>query len=62
MVKLYDKYEMDTSIEEKVTPDKEQEVDDFLHAVLDTKTMELAMNFLQKKGFLFQFSVESRFS
>lgn len=48
---LFDNYELDASHSEHVTPNERQENDNFINAVLDTKVMQTAMAFLNKKGF-----------
>lgn len=48
---LFDNYEVDASDSENVTPNELQENDDFINAVLDTKVMQTAMKFLNRKGF-----------
>lgn len=47
---LYDNYELDASTRENVTPDERIEEKEFLDAVLDTKVMKTAMEFLHHKG------------
>lgn len=60
---LFDNYELDASHSENVTSNERQENDDFINAVLDSKVMQTAMEFLNKKGlhilnaFLFQIIV-----
>lgn len=48
---LFDNFKMDVHEEEEVTPQKLRQHDDFLNAVLDTKVMQTAMDFLHTKGF-----------
>lgn len=50
LLALFDNYELDASDSEKVTADERDEENDFINAVLDTKVMQTAMNFLHKKG------------
>lgn len=47
---LFDNYEMDTTVNEYVTPLERQEENDFLDAILATTVMKTAMRFLQSKG------------
>lgn len=47
---LFDNYELDASDSEHVTPNELQENGDFINAVLDTRVMKTAMNFLNRKG------------
>lgn len=47
---LFDNYVLDASDSEHVTPNELQENDDFINAVLDTRVMKTAMNFLNRKG------------
>lgn len=47
---LYDNYELDASTRENVTPDERIEEKEFLDAVLDTKVMKTAMEYLHHKG------------
>lgn len=47
---LFDNYEIDTSVNEYVSPMERQEEAEFLDAVLATPIMKAAMRFLQSKG------------
>lgn len=49
---LFDNYEIDTTVNEYVSPAERQEENDFLDAVLATPVMKAAMRFLQSKGFV----------
>lgn len=50
MRQLFDNYEIDTSVNEYVSPQERQEENEFLDAVLATPVMIAAMRFLQTKG------------
>lgn len=50
MCALFDNYEMDSSLSEKITPDEEREVEQFIDELLNTSVMKIAMQFLYKKG------------
>lgn len=58
---LYDNYELDASTRENVTPDERIEEKEFLDAILDTKVMKSAMEFLHHKGSK-QYDCESSYS
>lgn len=47
---LFNNYELDTLVNEYVTPNEKKEENDFLDAVLATSVMRYAMTFLQQKG------------
>ncbi|XP_055388361.1 endoribonuclease CG2145-like, partial [Condylostylus longicornis] len=47
---LYNNYEVDTSINEYVTPIEHKEENDFVDAIMATSVMRAAMQFLQTKG------------
>lgn len=47
---LFNNYELDTLVNEYVTPNEKKEENDFLDAVLSTTVMRHAMHFLQQKG------------
>lgn len=49
---LFDNYEMDASINEKVTDQEIQEENDFITALLKTEVMKTLMKFLSDKGLL----------
>lgn len=53
---LFDNYEIDTSVNEYVSPSERQEENEFLDAVLATPVMAAAMRFLQTKGKLITIS------
>lgn len=48
---LFNNYELDTMVDETVTPTERQEEDEFLEKVLDTAVMRTAMDYLKEKGF-----------
>lgn len=50
MCALFDNYEMDSSLSEKITSDEEKEVEEFIDEMLNTSVMKIAMQFLHKKG------------
>lgn len=50
MCALFDNYEMDSSVNEKITSNEENEVNEFIDELLNTSAMKIAMQFLQKKG------------
>lgn len=47
---LFDNYEIQTTINEYVSPAERQEEREFLDAVLATQVMKAAMRFLAEKG------------
>uniref|UniRef100_A0A1A9WT30 EndoU domain-containing protein n=1 Tax=Glossina brevipalpis TaxID=37001 RepID=A0A1A9WT30_9MUSC len=47
---LFNNYEMDTMVNEHVTPNERKEENDFVDAVMSTNVMRQAMLFLQNKG------------
>ncbi|XP_037933502.1 poly(U)-specific endoribonuclease homolog [Teleopsis dalmanni] len=47
---LFNNYEMDTMVNEHVSPNEHKEENDFLDAVMATSVMRQAMQFLQTKG------------
>ncbi|XP_055606628.1 endoribonuclease CG2145-like [Uranotaenia lowii] len=47
---LFNNYELDTQVNEYVSPLEKKEEDDFVEALLATTVMRTAMTFLQKKG------------
>lgn len=47
---LFDNYELDATDKEVITTHEKNEENDFINAVLDTKVMKTAMQFLHKKG------------
>ena len=47
---LFNNYELDTLVNEYVTPNERKEENDFLDAVMATTVMRQAMQFLQNKG------------
>lgn len=49
---LFNNYELDTLVNEHVTPIERKEENDFLDAVMATTVMRQAMSFLQNKGLL----------
>lgn len=50
MRSLFNNYEMDTMVNEHVTPNERKEENDFVDAVMSTNVMRQAMLFLQNKG------------
>lgn len=50
MRQLFNNYEIDTTVNEYVSPLERQEETEFLDAVLATPVMKAAMRFLQEKG------------
>lgn len=46
---LFDNYEMDASVAEKVTKEERKEQKAFIEAILNTKVMKTLMNFLVEK-------------
>jgi poly(U)-specific endoribonuclease len=50
MKALFNNYELDTLVNEYVTPLERKEENEFLDAILATPVMRQAMNFLQQKG------------
>lgn len=50
MRELYNNYEIDTTVNEHVTPFERNEENDFLDAIMATSVMRHAMQFLQQKG------------
>lgn len=47
---IFNNYELDSFVNEYVTPNEKKEENEFLDAVLATSVMRYAMNFLQQKG------------
>lgn len=54
---LFNNYEVDSSINEYVSPIEREEENDFLNEVLKTAVMKTAMKFLQDKGWQFHRSL-----
>ncbi|XP_068129045.1 poly(U)-specific endoribonuclease-A-like [Hyperolius riggenbachi] len=50
-ISLLDNYEMSTGVAEVVTPEEVAEINRFLDAILETKVMKMAHEFLVKKNF-----------
>lgn len=53
MILLFNNYELDSSVNEYVTPLEKREENNFVDALLATSIMREAMHFLQDKGKLF---------
>lgn len=47
---LFDNYEMDASLREDVTQSEQREENEFLNKIMDTRVMQIAMDYLKQKG------------
>lgn len=47
---LFDNYEMDASLREDVTQSEQREENEFLDKIMDTRVMQIAMDYLKQKG------------